>query len=434
MNLTNKLNVFRLSTLLSLSYLLAAFFLLQASCQIDEKIDNPYLINTAHLDALYGEINVGGEDIGFIHIYSEYPDYHMVGDDDEGFACVDDASRAAIFYLRQYKKSNDPEHLRKAEMLLNFLAAMQAPNGYYYNFIWPDGSIHKDGVTTIAQANWWSWRVLWAFGEAIEILSANNSLVPKIKAQRKMLVRNILHEPSFQSEIIDTTKGLTLPTWLPGGSGADQASLILIGLSMMMEEPAKNEDISRDSLMAAIRHFADGIVMMQIQAKDSIQDGAFLSWANLWHAYGNSQAYALLKVSQVLDDRIYASKAKYEVDHFYRSLQDAGGLDLFWVEKVNDNIRRSETKVFSQIAYGKRPMIFAAVAAFEITDDEKYLLLAKEIAKWFAGENIAQTVMYDPISGRGYDGILSATQINKNAGAESTIEALLSIQALAKYE
>ena len=416
------------------SFLLAAFILLPTSCQIEKGNSNPYVINTAHLDALYGEINVEGEDIGFIHIYAEYPDYHMVGDDDEGFACVDDASRAAIFYLRQYRNSADPEHLRKAEMLLKFLLAMQAPNGYYYNFIWPDGSIHTDGVTTIAEANWWSWRVLWAFGEAIEILPGSHALVPKINAQRTILGRKILHEPSFQSETMDTTDGIVLPAWLPGGSGADQASIILIGLSMMMEEPAKNEDISRDSLMAVMRHLADGIVMMQVQAKDSLQDGAFLSWANLWHAYGNCQSYALLKVSQLLGEERYASNAIYELDHFYPALQDVGGLDLFWVRKVDNKIVRKETKVFSQIAYGKRPMIFAAIAAFEITGDEKYLLLAKEIAKWFAGENIAKTVMYDPVSGRGYDGILSDSEINKNAGAESTIEALLSIQALAKYE
>jgi hypothetical protein len=79
-------------------------------------------------------------------------------------------------------------------------------------------------------------------------------------------------------------------------------------------------------------------------------------------------------------------------------------------------------------------MIFAAIAAFEITGDERYLIRAKDLGKWFAGENKAGLVMYDPVTGRGYDGIISDTEINKNAGAESTIESLLSIQALAKYD
>ncbi len=38
--------------------------------------------------------------------------------------------------------------------------------------------------------------------------------------------------------------------------------------------------------------------------------------------------------------------------------------------------------------------------------------------------------MYDPSSGRTYDGIGSQKDINRNAGAESTIEGLLALQAL----
>ena len=85
-------------------------------------------INTAHLDALYDQLKVGNDTVGFIHIYAEYPDYHLVGDADEGIACVDDASRASIFYLRQHAATGDPEQLRKGQMLIRFLLAMQAPN------------------------------------------------------------------------------------------------------------------------------------------------------------------------------------------------------------------------------------------------------------------------------------------------------------------
>jgi len=38
--------------------------------------------------------------------------------------------------------------------------------------------------------------------------------------------------------------------------------------------------------------------------------------------------------------------------------------------------------------------------------------------------------MYDPVSGRTFDGIGPERQINRNAGAESTIEGLLALQAL----
>ena len=49
---------------------------------------------------------------------------------------------------------------------------------------------------------------------------------------------------------------------------------------------------------------------------------------------------------------------------------------------------------------------------------------------WYFGNNPASQVMYDHLTGRAFDGINSATKTNFNSGAESTIEALLSIQAM----
>ena len=50
---------------------------------------------------------------------------------------------------------------------------------------------------------------------------------------------------------------------------------------------------------------------------------------------------------------------------------------------------------------------------------------------WFTGNNDANFVMYDSNTGRGYDGLNGVTgKVNRNSGAESTIEALLAIQAV----
>ena len=58
-----------------------------------------FIVNKAHLDYLYKEIIVDGKEMAVIHIYCNAPDYKYVGDVDEGYACVDDAARVAIFYL-----------------------------------------------------------------------------------------------------------------------------------------------------------------------------------------------------------------------------------------------------------------------------------------------------------------------------------------------
>ncbi|NOY79333.1 MAG: hypothetical protein GXO76_15885, partial [Calditrichaeota bacterium] len=49
---------------------------------------------------------------------------------------------------------------------------------------------------------------------------------------------------------------------------------------------------------------------------------------------------------------------------------------------------------------------------------------------WLLGNNPAGAVMYDSKTGRCFDGIVAKETINRNSGAESTIEALLTLQAL----
>jgi len=391
-------------------------------------------INTAHLDALYAERKVGNDSVGIIHIYSEYPDYHLVGDADEGDACVDDASRAAIFYLRQYAVSEDSENLRKGRMLVKFLLAMQAPNGYYYNFIWPDGRIHTDGSTSKPEPNFWSWRTLWAFGESLQYLEKDDPLVNEIKAQREKLVTNILSEKAFRSNETDTTMGWTFPTWLPKICGTDQAGIILIGLSLMLKDSSTDQTAINDSIISLMEHFADGLCIMQNEQPGTLQDGAFMSWENLWHAYANIQSYALLMSGEVLDNPHQTAHALYEIDHFYPAFLAAGGLDHFSLRVMDGKVTMYDQATFPQIAYGRRPMVWAALKAYDITGDKKYLATARELAAWFSGKNPANTILYDPATGRGYDGIINPEQINKNAGAESTIEALLTLQALEKYE
>jgi hypothetical protein len=414
--------------------LIACVSLCQCKPQEGKKPASHSQINTTHLDALYAEKVVGADTIGFIHLYSEYPDYHLVGDADEGIACVDDASRAAIFYLRQYKMTANPEHLRKGRNLISFLLSMQAPNGYYYNFIWPDGRIHTDGPTSKPEPNFWSWRTLWAFGEAIAVLEPMDPLVNEMQQQRERLKRNLLIEPSFRSTGTDTSMGWTFPTWLPKICGTDQAAIVLIGLSLMIQQSSPDQAMDKDSVISFMEHFAEGIYIMQNEQPGTMQDGAILSWENMWHAYANIQSYALLVSGEVLEDPHQTSHALYEIDHFYPAVLAAGGLNHFSVRVTDKKVNVYDQASFPQIAYGRRPMVWAALKAYDVTGEKKYLTMARELASWFSGNNPAKAVMYDPATGRGFDGISSPDQINKNAGAESTIEALLTVQALENFK
>ena len=75
-------------------------------------------------------------------------------------------------------------------------------------------------------------------------------------------------------------------------------------------------------------------------------------------------------------------------------------------------------------------MILATIEAYHVTNSDKYAVQAGQLGSWFFGSNAANQVMYSTSTGRCFDGIDSESGVNMNSGAESTIEALLSIQAI----
>jgi hypothetical protein len=78
-------------------------------------------------------------------------------------------------------------------------------------------------------------------------------------------------------------------------------------------------------------------------------------------------------------------------------------------------------------------MIWATIEAFSIGKDQKYAKQAAVLTSWYLKQNPANASMYDPETGRCFDGIGSATDVNRNAGAESTIEALWAFQKVEKF-
>jgi hypothetical protein len=378
-------------------------------------------VNKAHLDYLYEEIKIDGKEMAIIHIYSNYPDYAYVGDEDEGIACIDDAARAAIFYLEYYKAYNDSTSLSKFNKLVEFVLHMQAENGFFYNFIWEDGSINKSFKTSVAEPNWWSWRALWAlmeYSKQFEHLLDSRTIRVKQSIEKTIAAIKLGIPKEKEKILID---GIELPTWLPSKFASDQAALLVIILTDYYK--ASHDEEILDYLNA----LTQGIIMMQLTDNECEFNGAFLSWQNIWHGWGNSQAYALLKAYKVLNDEKIKTSALLELNNFYERLIENEFLNYFKVQKHYDQIETVESNKYSQIAYNIRPMVFALLEAYNITLDSSYAKKAGQVAQWFAGKNPACAVMYNPHSGTIYDGIENENLINKNSGAESTIEGLLSL-------
>ncbi|NND80119.1 MAG: hypothetical protein HKN53_09475 [Maribacter sp.] len=374
-------------------------------------------INYAHLNHLYKEVLLpNGKEAAIIHIYSNYPDYSYDIEPKEGYTCVDDVARAIILL------SADKTQEARVVKLTEFLLYMQNENGWFNNFIRKDLSINTTYKTSVAQPDWWSWRALWALEKALPLIKNKHTDLE----QRVVVAINTLVEKTKQylSELRQMEKqveGISIATNLPYESATDQGSILLIGLYNHYQRAADSE------LKKPIRQLADGILQMQI--KEGEMKGLFLSWENLWHAYGNTQSYALLLVGKLLEDNRYTDAALLEINFFYPFLYKIGFPEIINLKSNNDKIEILDKKAFPQIAYGVRPIIYACVEAYKQTGDTKYRAYATQWISWFSGNNIASKVMYDAKIGRGYDGIRSAVEINKNSGAESTIEALLSIQA-----
>lgn len=390
------------------------------------RCDAQSLVNTAHLNTLFRTVQVGGQEVGGIQIYAEYPDYRWVGDEDEGDACIDDAARALVFYCRHYEAYPSEKGKEKIKLLTRFVAAMQAENGYFYNFVFGDGRINKNHINSVPTASFWSWRAFWALSEVLYLSESGFTEERRLANAAIEKLLPLLSQINTSVTLTEESNGLIVSASL-SNLGADQAGILLMALCNYYEQTAEK----KSGVKAQIIALADLLLQCQKGDAATFPYFAFLSWKHIWHAWGNSQAYALLRATEVTGIDRYRDSALKEIDHFYPFLLEQGQWQSFSLIGLHGNTVAVENiQAFPQIAYGIRPMVFAAMKAWQMTKNEKYRQTAIALASWFLGENPAQKPMYDISTGRGYDGIQHAKQINRNAGAESTIESLLVMQLL----
>lgn len=382
------------------------------------------IINTQHLEDLYQEINIDDTKMGGIWIYSNAPDYQVLTDEDEGFTCVDDVSRTLIFYCRQFNNTQKNEDLEKIKMLSKFILHMQSYNGYYYNFMFPDNQINTTHQNSKPTPNFWSWRAFWALSELC-LVDESELVDIQIEAKEQLSKLNNKIETLFKNPYgLIEVEGLTMPNWMEL-YGSDQISVIVLGLCNYYE-------ITNDqNIKSLIQVLGESILKVQYGDENTFPYGSFLSWKNIWHAWGSRQSYALLKAGELCNNETFISQALFEINNFHKYCNENNYFSEFSISKSGDSLITLSQKKYPQIAYGISPMILASMEAYNITKEEKYAEWAGKLSLWFTGSNAANQAMYNSLNGIVYDGIDSESQINFNSGAESTIEALLSLQAIA---
>ncbi len=404
--------------------LVAAVLLLVIGCRNSIPPAENSLLNFAHLEHLTRQAVMDGDTVALVLIYAEYPDYQPVEASGEGVACVDDVARAAVLYLRQYRFTGKTVYLQRVRKLLQFVLHLQARNGRFYNFVYRDLQINRTRHNSRPLADWWSWRAFWALSEALPAFSRHDPAFARQIEEAMGRFRPTLDSLAALFPQNDSTpNGFIIPRWLPHGA-ADQGSVLLLGLNAYLQH-------RRDSTLESYQEiFARGLLALQQGDSTRFPYGAFLSWQNVWHAWGNSQATALIQAARQLNQPEFFRRALREVKHFYPYLVKQGYLHQLELVRRNGQLGIGRVRRFEQIAYDIRPLVTASLEAYRTTGREAYARLAGRLACWLFGDNATGKALYDPTTGRCYDGIVNEKEINLNSGAESTIEALLILQAV----
>lgn len=375
-------------------------------------------INLRHLDHLCETINIGETLMMVTHIYSEYPDYEWVDATEEGISCVDDVSRASILYLRHYAMCGDSVSLEKARRGLNFVMYMEQKDGEFYNFILSDYSINMEGGTSKKSFNWWAVRGLRALCHGYRVFGEIDSVYAKELKEHIELTFGRIREFLKHYDEYEFFDGVKVPKWLiHGGDATSEVVLALLDYYSVDGDEEVGE---------IIKKFVEGLIQFQVCDSESPFYGMHLSWRNCWHAWGNTQTEALAKAGRIFNNSPWLESARMEADNFYPFL-----ISKNFLNSIELHLEEPPTmRAFPQISYGIRPMVSGLIQLYITTGDERYAKLAGLTASWLRGNNPAHHAMYDPKTGRVYDGIDNENKINKNSGAESTIEGLMTLMEI----
>lgn len=378
------------------------------------------LINFDHLRYLTQPVTVAGHAMALVRIYAEYPDYHWVDAAGEGISAVDDVARAAIAYLWQYERTGDSSWLDLARRCLEFVRYMQAPDGEFYNFVTdPAGTINRTGSTSYKSLTWWAMRGFWALGEGVRVFDRVDRTFADQLAAAYQLTESAIAKTLGNYGQMNTLHGFQIPAWLPNGE-SDSSAIGALGLAAYYQ--ARPNPQTADTLTK----IASGIAAYRLGDDQTypfgmhpVSDRA----PGYWHDWGAHMVDALAVAGMALHRQDWIDSAAADANSFLlRQL----AFDRFRnMGVVPDR--------FGQIAYGTDMIVQGYMALYRATGQDRYARYAGLAASWLFGNNMAGVPMYDSASGRVFDGINGPVswQVNQNSGAESTIEGLMALMAVA---
>jgi hypothetical protein len=298
---------------------------------------------------------------------------------------------------------------------------METDDGMFYNFIFANHSINKEGKTSYKSFGWWASRSVWSMAFGFRLMKDHDpEFASKLKNSIERTFPHIdsLAQSYGKSDMIGVFR---VPKWLLFGSAADATSELLLGL-IDYYRATNDKKVKR-----FIHDLSDGFELMQDGDISTFPYGLHRSWQTLWHMWGNGQTQVLASAGKLFKENRKNQSAEKEAMGWYSRLLIDG-----FIKEIDVSAPQQKSR-YEQIAYGIRPMAVGLIRLYESKKDIKYLKMAGLAASWLLGNNVLHQQIYDPTTGRCFDGIKDSVTINKNSGAESTIEALYTIIELEQY-
>jgi hypothetical protein len=277
-----------------------------------------------------------------------------------------------------YEQSGDPDHADLARRWLSFVYYMQHADGRFTNFVLDrDGRRNDNGRTSYPGGAWWTARALQSLATAYRVLGDERAL--------EALLRCPIPAPDVPGEL------------------KTRALLALAGIELLRSDVRGN---IRGVWRRRVRRWC--ATMIETSAGlPYVPDAAGQRRVALW---GYHQLQALAAASTVLDIPAYRAAAVRTVTHLVQPVLAANFYYVYPDDKAN------------QCAYCISPLVQGLAELYRTSGTPRYRTLALRAAEWFSGGNDAGAVMYDVASGRCLDG-LTGSQVSRNCGAESAIEA-----------
>lgn len=298
---------------------------------------------------------------------------------------LDDNARALVAFCMHYKLTKDKDDLPYILIYLDFIERCQKPKGNFINYVDQENREHieQNAEVNLEDSN---ARGLWALGT---VVSMSDILPESIsKKASKVLLNSLKWAETIQSprSIGFATKGLYL-------------------------------------YHSAVPNLYVAAIINKLNAKllsnYEIHASSDWKWFENYMTYGNgilpeSMLFAYLVTNKpiykkVAMDSLDFLMSKMFIDKNFKVISNNG-----WLHKG------AEPK-----EYGEQPIdvsytIQTLNSFYSAFGTPEYKHKMKTAFNWFLGKNHLNQIMYNPVSGGGYDG-LEKENVNLNQGAESTV-------------